>query len=122
MANSKAQQAGSHAQLQIFSARVAVEPDDLGRLIFEARVTMSSRLGTVSDRTRVMLSHVDGDTGEIVVFKTATLDIRLYHLDFTTAFQTFTCVKDRLLRVEGHGPKAGDYVCEIAPVARYGTG
>lgn len=120
MANSKAQQAGSHAQLQSFGARVAVEPDDLGRMIFEAHVTMRSRLGAVSDRTRVILSYVDGDTGEIVVFKTATLDISLYHLDFTTAFQTFTCVEDRLLRVEGHGVEAGDYVCEITPVARSG--
>ena len=116
LANNRNRQAASHEQLQRFGARLDVDRDDLGRLIFEAHVTLASRLGIVSDRTRVMVSHVAGDTGEIVVFKSAALDISLYHLDFTAAFQTFTCLEDGVLRIEGNGPSAGEYVCEIRPI------
>lgn len=117
MAKSGDQRAANHEQLQAFCARLPVDHDDLGRLIFDADITIKAESGVVSDRSRVMISHVDGDTGEVVVFKSGTIDIRIYYLDFNATFQTFTCIDNRFLRIEGAGPKTGTYICEIYPRA-----
>lgn len=109
------QRAASSEQLRAFSARFEASRDDLGRSIFDARIVLKSGLGVVSDQSRVMVSQVTGDTGEVVVFKTRALDIRLYCLDFTAAFQTFTWVAEQFLRIEGNSAGLGHYVCEIHP-------
>jgi len=116
LALSKNEQIQNHAQLQAFSACFASDRDDLGRLIFDARITITSSLGVVSAPGRVMLTHVLGDTGEVVIFKSRELDIKLYYLDFTAAYQTFAFVARRFLRIEGQGTRTGNYICEISPV------
>lgn len=115
MTNHSRQRVASSEQLRAFSTRFEAEQDDLGRSIFDARVVLKSGLGVVSDQSRVMVSQVTGDTGEVVVFKTRVLDISLYCLDFTAAFQTFTWVAEQFLRIEGNSPGTGHYVCEIHP-------
>lgn len=115
MAISKTEQIQNHAQLQAFSACFAPDRDDLGRLIFDARIIIKSGLGIVSAPGRVMLTHVLGDTGEVVIFKNRDLDIKLYYLDFTAAYQTFEFVSGRFLRIEGQGTRTGTYICEIHP-------
>lgn len=116
MAISKNEQIQNHAQLQAFSACFASDRDDLGRLIFDARIIITSSLGTVSTPGRVMLTHVLGDTGEVVIFKSRDLDIKLYYLDFTASYQTFAFVAGRFLRIEGQGTRTGNYICEIHPI------
>jgi len=115
MAKTDDQRAANHGQLQAFCAHLQADHDELGRIIFDADITIKAEAGVVSDRSRVMISHVDGDTGEVVIFKSGTIDIRIYYLDFTAAFQTFTCIDNRFLRIEGAGPKTGSYICEIYP-------
>lgn len=115
MAISKNEQIRNHAQLQAFSACFAPDCDDLGRLIFDARIIIKSSLGIVSEPGRVMLTHVEGDTGEVVIFKSRELDIKLYYLDFTVAYQSFEFVAGRFLRIEGQGSRTGTYICEIHP-------
>lgn len=117
MIHDKARQGANHRQLQSFAGQFPAERDDLGRLIFAADVQIETGLGTVTDRSRVMLTEVTGDTGEVVVFKTRVLDIGLYILDFTAAFQTFTHVDGRFLRIEGIGSRTGSFICKIYPVA-----
>lgn len=115
LAISKNEQIQNHAQLEAFSACFASDRDDLGRLIFDARIIIKSSLGIVSEPGRVMLTHVLGDTGEVVIFKSRELDIKLYYLDFTAAYQTFAFVSGRFLRIEGQGTRTGNYICEIHP-------
>lgn len=116
MAISKNEQIHNHTQLQAFSACFTSDRDDLGRLIFDARIIIKSSLGVVSEPGRVMLTHVLGDTGEVVIFKSRALDIKLYYLDFTAAYQTFAFVAGRFLRIEGQGTRTGNYICEIHPI------
>jgi hypothetical protein len=109
-------QADSHRQLLAFGARHAGQPDELGRRIFEARVGIASLAGQVSDRTRVMITAVEGDRAELVVFRSLVLDIGIYQLSFAATDQSFSLVGDGILRIEGSGGKVGPYVCEIQPL------